>query len=69
MDIELKNDGTVKTFMKEYIKECIIAFGESTRKGANATAKHNLFTAGEAELLCQDKVEKIHHIVAKLLYV
>ena len=68
MDIELKNDGTVKLFMKEYTKESRINFGETVEKEANNPAKHNLFTVGESKILSQEKVEKFHHIVAKLLY-
>ena len=69
MDIELRDDGRVKIFMKEYIKESILAFGIIVEKGANTPAKHKLFTVGEPKLLDQMKAGNFHHIVVKLLYV
>ena len=56
-------------FIKECIKECILAFGESMGKGSNTPSKHNIFTVGNSELLSQDKSENLYHIVAKFLYV
>ena len=47
IDIKLKEDGTLKILMKEYINENIIVFGEPMGKGANTPAKHNVFTIVE----------------------
>ena len=44
MAIEFKDNGTVEIPMKEYIKECIVTFGEEMNKGANTPAKHDLFS-------------------------
>ena len=69
MGIELKDDGTMKICMKEYIKECILTFSETMGKWANTSANYNLFTVGKSEPLSQNKTDKFHHIVAKLLYI
>ena len=72
MDFELTKDKKVKITMKEYIKECIEAFGEEIKGSAKTPAKHNLFEHSQKEAstpLDDGKAEKFHHIVAKLLYV
>lgn len=47
MDLEFTNDGKVKILMKEYIEECMVAFGEELKKGVNTPAKHDLFSVGD----------------------
>lgn len=41
MDLEFKESRKMKIYMKEYIKECTVAFREEISKGAKAPAKHN----------------------------
>ena len=65
MDIESRDNGTVKIFMKEYIKESILTFDVIVKKSVNDPTKHDLFTVGESKFLDQVKGEKFHCIVAK----
>ena len=44
MDIEFKNNGTIEILMKEYVKECIVTFGEEMNNSVNTSAKHDLFS-------------------------
>ena len=69
MDLEFTDDGKVKILMKEYIKECMVAFGEELNKGVNTPAKHDLFSVGDLTRMTESKMDTFHHIVAKLLYV
>ena len=69
MDIEFKDNGTVEILMKEYIKECFVAFGEKVDKVVNTPAKHSLFVVDESVDLNEERRDVFHHIVAKLLYV
>ena len=46
-----------------------MAFGEAITGKAPTPATSKLFVVNESELLNEDKSEKLHHIVAKLLYV
>ena len=58
--------------MKDYIEESIKAFGVIIDKGAVTPARNNLFQVGEEgtfKRLNEDKSDKFHHLVSKLLYV
>ena len=55
--------------MQEYAEENILAFGEEITAKAPTPAKSKLFVVNESELLNEDKSERFHYIVAKLLYV
>ena len=71
-DFELTNNKRVKITVKEYIKECIAAFGEPIEGEAKTLAKHNLFQRSTNEMeekLNEEKADLFHHIVAKLLYI
>ena len=46
MGIELRYDRIVKIFVKEYIRESILAFGETMERVASTPVKYNLFTVG-----------------------
>ena len=69
MDITFKDNGTVETLMKNYILECFEAFSEPIERGANTPSKQNLFNLNKSEALTEEKMDVLHHIVAKLLYV
>ena len=70
IDLNFRDNGTVTILMKEYIKECLEAYGEEIGKGVNTPAKHDLFVIdGEAKDSCEEKMDIFHHIVAKLVYV
>ena len=70
MDIEFLENGKVKIMTREYLEEAIDDFGEDVRQGATTPASNNLFEAkNEAEPLPDDKRDKFHSIVAKLLFV
>ena len=70
MYVEFMDNGTVKILMKEYISECVEAFGEQIDEKTNTPGKHNLFEIKEASPpLTEDKMKTFHHIAAKLLYV
>jgi hypothetical protein len=70
IDFTMTEDGKVEINMKEYIKECIEAFGETINKGATTPAKSNMFDVDdESEPLNEEKSDIFHHIVSKLLYV
>ena len=55
--------------MTPYLKESIEAFGEIIDKGASTPAKENLFEINESKELDEDKSERFHHVVSKLLYI
>ena len=70
MDLHFRNDGKLDISMKEYIKECIKAYGEEITGSANTPAKHNLFEepqGDEATPLTLEQATLFHHIVSKLL--
>ena len=70
IDFEIKKDGSVKIFTKEYIREAIQDFGEDVSGGATTPAGNALFEVkDEGNLLSKDKHDKFHSIVAKLLFV
>lgn len=70
MDFEIQIDGTVKLLMKEYLKECIEAYGEPISGKANSPAKSGLFYLDEDAIELEIKrAEIFHHIVAKLLFI
>ena len=69
MDIEFKEDKTVWITMIDYIAECFEAFGEPIVRGANTPAKHNLFEVSDDTKLSEEKMDILHSIVAKLLFV
>jgi hypothetical protein len=70
MDIEFLDDGRLKILMKDYISEAIEDFGEDvTRKAASPAAKGLSEVNSQSKRLSQDKSDKFHSIVAKLLYV
>jgi hypothetical protein len=70
MDFEIYKNSTVKILMKDYIKESIESFGECINKGASTPTRSNLFEIDtESEPLDDEKSDKFHHIVSKLLYV
>lgn len=56
--------------MKEYLEESIVSFGKDLGKKATTPAKGGLFKIDEtSEGLEEDKSERFHHIVSKLLFV
>jgi len=72
MDICLRKDGSLSIMMKGYLQEAVEAFNEDINTLARTPAKGTLFnedTDEYEELLSEDKAERFHHIVAKLLYV
>jgi hypothetical protein len=70
MDIEFLDDGRLKILMKDYISEAIEDFNEDvTRKAASPAAKGLFEVNSQSKRLSQDKSDKFHSIVAKLLYV
>ena len=69
IDIEMKDGGTVKLLMDDYITECIKTFGEKLGKCPPTPASGKLFEVGESPELNDKQSEVFHHIVAKLLFV
>ena len=70
MGIMFIEDGKVEILMKEYLEESIMAFGEDIGKKVNTSVKGDLFTIDEeSEDLDDEKSERFHHIVSKLLFV
>ena len=70
MDVQMTDDREVKKTMDQYIKECIMAYGESSIKAKKTPAKHDLFDVdSKARRLNKEYSELFHHIVAKLLFV
>ena len=64
------HDGKVKVLMKEYLQEALQAYGEPINSSATTPANRHLHDVDEeAELLTEEKAERFHHIVAKLLHV
>ena len=69
MNLKIK-DGTVSITMKDYLEEALQAYGEPINSSATTPANRNLHVIDEnAELLPNEKAERFHHIVAKLLHV
>ena len=70
MDIEFKKDGTVSINMKDYIIEASEVFGEDVTINVSSAATGKLFVIDEnSPKLENDKSDKFHSIVAKLLWV
>jgi hypothetical protein len=70
MNLSFHKDGTASIRMKDYIKEAIAYFGESSTRSATTPAKKNLFEIDkESGALTDNNREIFHSIVAKLLYV
>ena len=67
----MNKNGTVSTFIKDYINECIGVFGRNDIKKKTSTpARHDLFdTNKKSNKIDSKRAEIFHHIVAKLLYV
>ena len=71
MDLDFCIQGQVKILMFDYIKEAIEEADKIVRKGYRPTpAIKDLFTVGEEQsILLQDKVEKLHWVIAKFLFI
>ena len=70
MDIEFLPKHKLKILMKEYICEAIEDFGEDLTRKASSPAAKGLFEIDtKSKRLCQEKSDRFHSIVAKLLYV
>ena len=70
MDIEFLPLRRLKILMKGYIKEAIDDFGEDVSRPASSPAAKGLFIIdSKSPRLCQEKADRFHSIVAKLLYV
>jgi hypothetical protein len=70
MDIEFLKNGRLKILMKGYIEEAIEDFGEDLSRSASSPASKGLFDINQdSPRLCQEKSDRFHSIVAKLLYV
>ena len=72
MNIEFLDDKKVAIGMKVYVEEAIDTFGEEVTGVAKTPAKGDLFELDTDEMtvrLEEEKVNRFHHIVAKLLYV
>ena len=68
MRIEFSDSGKVNMLMKEYLDESIVSFGEYLGKKTNTPAKGDLLKIDEASNdLDEDKSERFHHTVSKLL--
>ena len=69
IDFTLNKNGTVSTFIKDYINECIGVFGRNDIKKKTSTpARHDLFNTNEkSNKIDSKRAEIFHHIVAKLL--
>jgi len=69
VEFELKN-GKVHICMKEYLRECVEAFGEAVNTSATTPANKGLFEVNdESEILDERRSKIFHHIVQKLLHV
>ena len=69
MDLNIDN-GEITINMQEYLKECIVAFGEGINSAAKTPAMKNLLNVNdESPKLSSDKAETFHHIIGKLLHV
>ena len=69
MNFELKN-GKVEMEMKGYLEECIQAYGEVIVSVASTPANKSLMIVNEESMrLEENKKEKFHHIVQKLLHI
>jgi len=55
--------------MQSYLKECIMSYGESITSAATSPATKGLMNVTESELLDNDRREKFHHIVQKMLHI
>ena len=71
MDVELiKDKKKLKILTKDYINEAIEEFGEDIGPKVATPAKCDLFDIDEnSPELSNEKVDKLHSIVAKLLFV
>ena len=70
MSIDLTEDGNVEIDMKDYLAEAINAYGEEIKGTSPTPAKVDLFKSEQnSKGLSEDKSERFHHIVAKLLYI
>ena len=69
MDLDFKDNGTVEILMQEYIKECIVIFGEEISTGINTPGNNYLFTVTDEESMSEERMDIFHQKVAKLLYV
>ena len=73
MDFEFIGDGKVQISMIEYLRECIETFEEEDSEISKKCAtpgKHDLFKVdNDSPKLTEERAEKFHNIVAKLLYV
>ena len=69
MDFQIDN-GEVSILMKDYLVECISAFGEVLNSNATTPANKSLMTVDEnSKKLCEKQREVFHHIVQKLLHI
>ena len=70
MNIEITEGGSVKIETKEYIQECIDAFGGIIRREVNSPHSAGLFKINdESPLLPEIEAESFHSITAKLLWI
>ena len=70
MYIEFVGGGKVKILIKDYLEESIVSFGEDLGKKATIPAKSNLLKVDEiSKGLHEEKSERFHYIVSKLLFV
>ena len=69
MDLTIEN-GEITIDMKEYLKECIVAYGEGINSATKTPGMKNLLNVNkESPALSTKKAETFHHIIGKLLYV
>jgi len=70
MDVVFKKDRKVSIHMKNHIQEAIDWFQEDISQSGSTPANKNLFTIEHDSLeLSNEKSDKFHSIVAKLLYI
>ena len=70
MDIYFPGDGTVDIDMSHYLREALDAFPELIDKLVTSPAANHIFEVNEdSPKLSEEKREKLHSIVAKLLFV
>ena len=70
MDIYFPGDGTVDIDMSHYLQEALDAFPELIDKLVTSPAANHIFEVNEdSPKLSEEKREKLHSIVAKLLFV
>lgn len=70
MDIEFIGNGKVKIGMKKYIADTIEEFGEDVSKNVSSAAAKWLMSVNEdARKLNEERADKFHSMVAKLLWV